>query len=80
MKFRYVGDSPNGPFEMYGANWETGSINDVTDGWAIGKLKGNAFFECLEHEENPVEVLPPRRGRPRKIDVEAESQDDGDQN
>ena len=80
MKFRYEGEVPNGPFEMYGYTWDRMTVNDVVEPQWIKKLEGNRFFVAVEDESAPAHVEAPRRGRPRKIDVEAESPDDGDQN
>lgn len=63
--FKYVGESPNGPFEMYGAKWENGSSNDVTDETAIRKLTGNQFFERIDAEVT-IEQPKKKGGRPRK--------------
>lgn len=63
--FKYVGESPNGAFPMYGQDWKNGSINDVTDEVAIRKLSGNRFFERIDAEVTIEQ--PKKKGKgPRK--------------
>lgn len=49
-EFKYTGESPNGPFEMFGHTWENGTVNTVTDETSVRKLSGNRFFERVETE------------------------------
>lgn len=71
MKFKYVGEAPDGFIEQYGARFVPGQATDVTEEWAIAKLLGNRFFVVADEGEAP----PKRRGRPPKIKPET---DDGD--
>ena len=48
--FKYIGESPNGLFEMYGFSWENGTAHNVTEETAIRKLSGNRFFERADTE------------------------------
>lgn len=73
MRFKYIGESPNGPFEMYGHIWENGTENDVTDGAAVKKLEGNRFFEAAEAVSEPA---PKKRGPKSKKDVNDGEPDD----
>ncbi|MBK8772306.1 MAG: hypothetical protein IPM06_18055 [Rhizobiales bacterium] len=62
-EFKYTGESPNGPFEMFGHTWENGTVNIVTDETAVRKLSGNCFFERIETEAPTV-----KRGRKKDKD------------
>lgn len=63
MRFRYVGEAPNGSIEQYGYKFTPGQETDVADEFAIRKLSGNPAFVAVGE---PVEDVPApkRRGRP----------------
>lgn len=61
--FKYTGESPNGPFQMFGHTWENGTVNTVTDEMSVRKLSGNRFFERVETSEPEPKK---KGGRPRK--------------
>lgn len=83
MKFRYIGEEFT---EWFGFKWMPGTVHDVEDGHAVGKLKNSALFEVCEEVTygGPVagsmeDATRPKNkgGRPRKV-VEVEAESDGD--
>jgi hypothetical protein len=72
MKFRYIGEAPNGPIEQYGHVFAPGELVDVTDEAAIGKLKAHKFFEA----DGDGSSMKNKGGRPRKL-ATTESETDG---
>jgi hypothetical protein len=87
MRFKFIGSEHS---EVFGFQWMTGTVHDVTDEHAIRKLSHNALFEAVDgapvaepaQADIPEDVFedyvkqPKRRGRPPNA-VKAE---DGDQN
>ena len=66
-RFKYIGESPNGPFEMYGATWENGTVAEVSDPAFARKLSRNQFFESVDSEaQAPVADVKKKGGRPKK--------------
>ncbi len=53
MKFRYVGDAPEGSIDAFGVRFRPGEVSDVTDPAACRKLAGNRFFEKVEGDASP---------------------------
>lgn len=67
MKFMYVGE---GTTEAFGIVFNAGEPVEVTDEYAIRKLKAHHLFT---HDETPAPVEPekPRRGRkPKETDAQ----------
>ncbi len=48
MQFRYIGEEYT---EFFGFKWMTGTVNDVTDEHAVGKLSNSVLFETVEAAE-----------------------------
>lgn len=46
MKFRYVGEEYT---EFFGFKWMTGTVHDVTDPHAVGKLSNSVLFEAADN-------------------------------
>jgi hypothetical protein len=65
MRFRYVGEAPDGSIEQYGYRFTPGQETDVSDEGAIRKLSGNRFFVAAGESVEDVPA-PKRRGRPPK--------------
>jgi hypothetical protein len=89
MRFKFIGSEHS---EVFGFQWMTGTVHDVTDEHAIRKLSHNALFEAVDGApavepaptdvpedvfEDYVKEPPRRRGRPPKAVIE---EDNGDQN
>lgn len=79
MKFRYIGEEFT---EWFGFKWMPGTVHDVEDAHAVGKLKNSALFEAVEGEAFSVpmeDAIKPKNkgGRPRKV-IEVEAEPDGD--
>ena len=75
MQFRYVGEEIT---EWFGFKWVPGTVHEVEDAHAIGKLKNSALFEKVETPatQQYADIVKPR-GRPRKV-VEIEAETHGD--
>jgi hypothetical protein len=69
MKFRYIGEAPNGPIEQYGYTFTPGEAVDVTDEAAVRKLKVHKFFEA----ESDGASLKNKGGRMRKSATESDT-------
>lgn len=77
MKFKYIGEYPDGQIEQYGVVFKAGEASDVDDEWAVRKLLGNPFFEAVgETDEAPKN----KGGRPRKMVHLPDEVTDDDQN
>ena len=83
MKFRFIGDEPS---TVFGFDWLKGTIHDVDDPHAIGKLTHSALFEAVDvpqtvEDKEPAfddyQPQPKRRGRPPKV---VTGEIDGDEN
>jgi hypothetical protein len=59
MKFRYVGEEYT---EWFGFKWMAGTVHDVTDEHAIGKLSNSVLFEKVGPSD-PATEAPKRRAR-----------------
>lgn len=69
--FKYIGEAPNGPFQMYGATWDHGLTADVSDPVYAAKLKGNPFFEEVGAQSpDPTETAkkPAKKRKPEVAD------------
>lgn len=53
--FKYIGEAPDGPFQMYGATWDDGETAEVSDPVFAAKLRGNRFFVEVSTETAPVQ-------------------------
>ena len=71
MRFRYIGEAPNGSIEQYGVRFIPGQASEVTDELAVKKLLGNRFFEALGQDVPTDHPQPKRRGRPPKVRPES---------
>ena len=75
MKFRYLGEAPNGSIVQHGVEFSAGGISEVTDGATIAILKGNRFFEAvpdsLDEALDDIEHVKRKPGRPRKVEPDA---------
>jgi hypothetical protein len=90
MRFKFIGSEHS---EVFGFQWMTGTVHDVTDEHAIRKLSHNALFEAVDAapeaqaEPAPADIpedvfedyvkQPPKRRGRSPNAVKAE---DGDQN
>lgn len=68
-RFKYIGEAPNGPVQMYGAEWDTGKVSEVSDPYFIKKLSGNQFFEAVADTQPEPEVAKPKKVKQAKKDV-----------
>lgn len=66
MKFRYLGEAPEGSITMYGATFEAGGVGDVTDARWIAKLTNHPLFEEVDEGQPSPAAEPKKRGRPPK--------------
>ena len=76
MKFRYLGEAPNGSIVQHGVEFSAGGISEVTEEAAIAVLKGNRFFEAVpdsldEVVSDDIEHVKRKPGRPRKVEPDA---------
>lgn len=62
MKFRFIGQEPSG---FFGFDWYPGTVHDVTDPHAIGKLSNSVLFEKVEGQGNEPGEPKRKGGRPR---------------
>lgn len=69
MKFRYIGEAPNGPIEQYGHIFTPGEAVEVTDETAVRKLKAHKFFEA-DSDDAPVRN---KGGRSRKVESDGDT-------
>ena len=67
-RFKYIGEAPNGPFQMYGAEWDAGKVSEVSDPVFVRKLNGNQFFEAVADTPEP-EAAKPKKVKQAKKDV-----------
>lgn len=66
-RFKYIGEAPAGPFQMYGATWDHDMISEVVDHAFVRKLNGNRFFVAIDPETAPAtEDVKKKGGRPKK--------------
>ena len=68
-RFKYIGEAPNGPVQMYGAEWDTGKVSEVSDPYFIKKLSGNQFFEAIEDTQPEPEAAKPKKVKQAKKDM-----------
>lgn len=79
--FKYLGDADENTLatKVFGIAFLKGQMTEVTDPYAVAKLRNNPRFEHIQVEDAVVlsEDAPRRRGRPpvSRIDV---SETDGD--
>ena len=68
-RFKYIGEAPNGPFQMYGAEWDAGKVSEVSDPSFVRKLNGNQFFEAVGESQKPLpDYAPePEAAKPKKV-------------
>lgn len=65
MKFRYIGECPEGTITQYDVTFRPGEASEVTDETAIRKLSANRFFEAVDAAPAEAEKRGP--GRPPKV-------------
>lgn len=68
-RFKYIGEAPNGPFQMYGATWGHGEVSEVSDPAFVRKLNGNQFFEAVADAQPEPEAAKPKKVKQAKKDV-----------
>lgn len=64
MKFRYTGREMT---EVFGLQWGTNTVHDVTDAHAIKKLTHNQFFELVDGP-NEASELPREAKLPQALE------------
>lgn len=77
MRFRYVGEAPNGSIDHFGVRFTPGEVAEITDAAAIKKTLANSFFVPVDGDapDVPDQPAPKRRGRPPKVKTDGEDQE-----
>lgn len=66
MKFKYLGEAPDGEITQCGVVWKPNEVSEVSDEADVEMLKGHPLFEAVGDSE-PV---PMRKSKPRKPVIE----------